>query len=434
MYTKIKPFGFSLIAIFVVVFGCSAESKQDGVTGKVYDRPDDPNASGGNTAGAGQTDYVPVGGQAGSTTSQDDWVVPDNSTDPDDCARLTATAKRVEKQVEKEVATEVKVAQPVSIYIMLDQSGSMWIPDITLAFKWIVASDAVSTFINDPNSAGISVALGFFPAGSGACDSSIYEVPAAPMGPLPDNAPTIAGALALYLAFGSGTPVEPALIGATDYCAAYKNDPVANPDGEDCVVVLISDGMPSECNTDPAYLAGIAGDAYNNNGVTSFIVSMSGGDFIVLNQIAEAGQGGHDCHPDDPLYYACNVSLPGMSLLKALELIRSYVVKEEIEIVYETVYETEVLDCEWEIPEPPPDEVFDKDKVNVEFSATGQPGDSITVPRAENDAACQNNVAWQYSADGTHIVACPQACSMIQAAELGTIDIVLGCEVIVIIE
>jgi hypothetical protein len=98
------------------------------------------------------------------------------------------------------------------------------------------------------------------------------------------------------------------------------------------------------------------------------------------------------------------------------------------------VYETEVLDCEWQIPEPPPDEVFDTERVNVEFSATGQATDSVTIPRADNAAACRDNVAWHYSDDGTRIVACPQMCSTIQAAELGTIDIVLGCEVIVLIE
>ena len=122
-----------------------------------------------------------------------------------------------------------------------------------------------------------------------------------------------------------------------------------------------------------------------------------------------------------------------MTLLQALELIRSYIVEEEIQIVYETVIETEVLDCEWEIPPPPQDEEFNEDQVNVEFSPTGQEADKITIPRAESDEACQNNVAWHYSNDGTRIVACPPACSMIQAAELGKIDIVLGCEVIVVV-
>lgn len=439
MKTRIDGTGLSLFVIFVFVFGCSAENTSGLATGQTYGgaggQIDTGKGTAGNgTAGTNQTKNTATGGQGGNTP-QAGWNTPDNPDDlADNCASLSVAAKKIEKQVEKEVAVEVKEMQPVSIYIMLDQSGSMWIPDITLAFKWIVASDAVTAFINDPESAGINVALGFFPIGGATCDGAMYEVPAAPMGRLPDNASTIADALLFYLAFGSGTPVEPALIGATNYCAQFKQDPTANPDGEDCVVVLITDGMPSDCNTDPTYLAGIASNAYNNNGVMSFIVSMSGGDFIVLNQLAEAGQGGNDCHPDDDLYYACNVSLPGMSLLKALELIRSYVVREEIQIVYETVYETEVMDCEWEIPAPPPNEEFNKDKVNVKFSPTGQPTDTITIPRAENAAACANNVAWQYSDDGTRIVACPPACSQIQAAESGTIDIVLGCEVEVIIE
>jgi hypothetical protein len=430
MYSKNKRFGLLLPTVFVVVFGCSAETGQDRATGE-YDKPDD--ATGG-TAGTFQPTSIPTAGQ-GESTSQDGWKPADNSDDPsENCASFSAAAKRIERQVEKEVAVEVRVPQPVSIYIMLDQSGSMWIPDLTLSFKWIVANDSISTFVNDPNSAGISAALGYFPIIGADCSGAHYENPAVPMGPLPDNAAAISGSLALAFSFGGTTPTEPALIGATNYCAKYKQDPVANPEGQDCVVIFITDGLPEDCNTSSSHIAGIAADAYNNHGVTTFAIGMSGADFTMLNELAEAGQGPHDCHPDDPLLYACNVSLPDMTLLQALELIRSYIVKEEIEIVYETVYETEVLDCEWEIPEPPANEVFDKDKVNVEFSATGQEADKITIPRAENAEACANNVAWQYSDDGKSIVACPPACSMIQAAELGTIDIVLGCEVIVIIE
>jgi hypothetical protein len=254
-----------------------------------------------------------------------------------------------------------------------------------------------------------------------------------PMGPLPANATAISQGLALALPFHDSTPTEPALIGATHYCAQYKRDPVANPEGEDCAVIFITDGLPSECNTDAAHLASIAREANQNDGVTTFAIGMFGADFTMLNQLAEAGQGPNDCHPDNDLLYACDVNDPNMNLLQALELIRSYIVEEEIQIVYETVTETEVLDCEWEIPPPPPDEAFDEDQVNVEFSPTGREVDKIIIPRAESVEACQKNVAWQYSADGKRIVACPPACSMIQAAELGKIDIVLGCEVIVVI-
>jgi hypothetical protein len=367
------------------------------------------------------------------TDSDNDWVVPDNPNDGEGCAKFSATAEQTEIQVEKEVPVEVKVPLPVSVYIMLDVSASMLIPDSTLLPKSVTATDSINAFVNDPNSAGISVAFGAFPIANAACEGAAYENPVVPMGPLPDNAAAISNGLALALPFNNTTPTEPALLGATRYCAQYKRDPVANPEGEDCVVIFITDGLPAECNTDAAYLAGIARDAYNNDGVTTFAIGMFGADFTMLNQLAEAGQGPHDCHPDNDLLYACDVSDSNMSLQQALELIRSYIVKEEIQIVYETVTETEVLDCEWEIPPPPPDEEFDEDQVNVEFSPTGQEVDKITIPRAENAEACQNNIAWQYSADKKRIVACPPACSMIQAAELGKIDIVLGCEVIVIL-
>jgi len=427
--------------MYIVVHGCSPEGAQNTSTEQLYDEVEVP-VPGGDTAGTNQTGSDTTVGEE-ETTPQTGWNV-DDDPDPDDlaknCASYSEAAKKVEKQVEKEVPVEIKLLQPVSIYIVLDQSGSMWVPDVATlvtdlsqlfnSFKWVAAVDAITEFVNDTNSAGINVALQYFPLAGGNCDGSAYETPSVPMGRLPDNATAITNSLGLGVAGGDGTPTEPALIGATEYCAQFKQDAVANPEGEDCAVIFITDGLPSSCNTDSTYLAGIAADAYNNHGVTTFAIGMAGAEFNMLNQLAEAGQGEHDCHPDDPLFYACNVSLPDMTLLQALELIRSYIVKEEITTVYETVYETEVLDCEWEIPEPPTNEVFNKDEVNVVF--TDDSGLKNTIPRTDSAATCGDKVAWYYNDEGTRIVACPQACTTIQSADFGTIDIVLGCEVVIL--
>jgi len=430
MYTKNRPFGLSLPLVFIFVIGCSAEDVAP-TTEEKYNGPKDDAANEEDAAALDLTGFIPNPG--GGSATHTDWEEPDESVDlGTECARFSSAAKQIETQVEKEIPHEVRIAEPISIFIMLDQSGSMWIPDIFLSFKWMVASDAISKFVNDPNSAGISAALGYFPIAGAPCDGTQYEVPAVPMGLLPDNAAAISGSLGMMFSFGGGTPTEPALIGATNYCANYKQDPVANPDGQDCVVIFITDGMPSECNVDAAYLAGIASDAKNNNGVTTFAIGMSGADFVMLNQLAEAGQGEHDCHPNDPNLYACNVSLPDMSLIQALELIRSYIVEERIEIIFETVYETEVLDCEWEVPAPPPNEELDKNKVNVdvEYSTTVQAADDTPfLPRADDATACGDNVAWYYSDEETRIIACPQTCAMIQAGQIVSINIVLGCEV-----
>lgn len=456
---------FSLVVTVLVVGGCSAENPSDFTA---MDAPIGPVAGfSSQQAGYGGDQIVqpPISGQAGSQTidSDEGASVEDRG---ENCATFSATAKRSEIQVPKEVpvevpvevveevveevVTEVKEALPISIYIMLDVSASMLIPDLTVLPKSVTAVDAISSFVNDPNSAGISVAFGAFPLAGAGCDGAAYADPVVPMGILPDNAAAIETGLALALPFNDNTPTEPALIGATRYCAQYKRDPVANPDGEDCVVIFITDGLPSECNTNSTYLAGIAGNAYENDGVTTFAIGMFGADFIMLNELAEAGQGPHDCHPDDPYTYACNVNTADMTLLKALELIREFVTtyvtsyettyvtnlvtRTEIQIQYETVVETEALDCEWEIPPAPENDVFNKDKVNVELSTTVGQDDRRIIPMAANEAACGNTIAWYYDSPDSpsRVVACPETCNVIRSAELGTINIVFGCKVVTI--
>lgn len=246
----------------------------------------------------------------------------------------------IDTRVQTEVPVETKEAQPFSIYIMLDQSGSMWVPDfipilsnttngVAPSLKWIAAIDSIIAFINDPDSAGIDVAIQYFPLDTVAtsCDGSVYDTPAVPMGRLPDHAREIGDSLTSRIPGNDFTPLEAALRGATRYCKQFKADPVANPQGENCVVILVTDGLPSECSNDADQLARIASDAYAD-GVITFAVGMAGADFDLLNMIAKAGQGDHDCHPDDPLFYCCNVST-GITLLQALDLIRDIVVKVE---------------------------------------------------------------------------------------------------------
>lgn len=464
-----------LLVAVLVMGGCSSENPSDPL---VVDVPTEQTTDfSSQQAGSGGDQFLqtPISDQGGLPPVE--WVERESDENSgENCATFSATAERSELQVSKEVPVEVveevvdevveeiveEVVEevPVSIYIMLDQSGSMWNIDIwsliggilgqpVPRLKWETAVDSINAFINDPNSSGYNVALQYFPIVDATCDGSVYDTPAVPMGRLPGNTPAIANSLSQQGGTGNGTPIEPALIGATEYCKNFKNDPVANPEGENCVVVLITDGMPTDCSGDAAYLANIAGEAYRNDGITTFAVGMDGADFDVLNMVAEQGQGDNDCHPDDPSYYCCNVNAD-MTLLQALETIRefvttevttyethyetNYVTRVETRTEYETVIETETLDCEWEIPPPPEKEVFDKNKVNVELSTTELPGDKTIIPMAKDETSCEDKVAWHYDNpdNPTRIVACPETCDVIKSAELGSIDIVLGCQVVTI--
>lgn len=89
------------------------------------------------------------------------------------------------------------------------------------------------------------------------------------------------------------------------------------------------------------------------------------------------------------------------------------------------------LSCEWAIPEPPPGEDLDIEKVNVEYDdGAGMPE---LIGKVETSAEC-GNVAdgWFYDnpANPTMIVACPQTCDRMQDALMATINIQLGCETV----
>ena len=74
--------------------------------------------------------------------------------------------------------------RPVDLFVLFDQSSSM-----SQQSKWTNAQSGLDAFLHDPASAGLSVALTFFPelANTG-CDSKPYLNPVVPMGVLPTNA------------------------------------------------------------------------------------------------------------------------------------------------------------------------------------------------------------------------------------------------------
>jgi hypothetical protein len=252
------------------------------------------------------------------------------------------------------------------------------------------------------------------------------------MGRLPGHAQAIKNSLSTHVPQGD-TPMEPALKGATAFCAAFKEDANANPDGEDCAVVLISDGEPTICSNEDdaiarADIAAVAADAFDNApNVMTFAIGMLGADFGLLHSIAD--NGGSDCTPANPTPEACDLTA-GMTLIQALEVIRDSITTIEIH----TEVQTEVLECEWEIPPPPEGERFDRDLVNVQFSPTASDTDTVIIGRVDTSESCSNGPGWYYDnpSDPTRIIACPETCTAIQTAERAKVDILFGCQTIII--
>jgi hypothetical protein len=432
---------YGLVAWWIVVNGCSVQTSNQDLTDFQFSRDGGNNESGvtpKSDAGAFPDVVVSNRNDAGGE------VMVIDAGEDGSCSATGFEAVPIE--IEKEVEVPVDVPQPVALYIMLDQSFTMMDSTIGIPYtppwKWTVAYDAISAFVQDPASKDLDVAIQYFPLGDvqivgpdagvspevpPECQGTEYLTPDVSMGRLPGNAQAIIDSLNFHVPAGMGTPIEPALRGAIDYCKQYMG---ASTTGEKCVVVLITDGLPNACTIDFAALAAIAGAGLQNApNIKTFAIGMTGADFGLLNQIGQ--QGGTDCTPNDPQTYACDVT-SGMTLLEAFELIREYIVETHVEIHKETQYVK--MDCQWAIPPPPPLETFDREKVNVEFSPTGLVTDKNYIGKVDSKDNCGSNIGWYYDdvKDPKQIIACPEACTAIKAADLGKIRILLGCQAVVV--
>jgi hypothetical protein len=264
------------------------------------------------------------------------------------------------------------------------------------------------------------------------------------MGRLPTNTQALVDSLDTAQT-ATGTPTLGALTGGVDYCKAFESE---NPE-EDCVVVLVTDGVPSSCglNGGGGAMGGGGSDAIDllvpiataglTDGVEVYTVGMDGvppEGFTLLDAIAAAG--GTDCTPDDVGNESCNVSSTGpQGLVDTLNSIRDTITVTETVTEVTTVIETLKLDCQWLIPEPPEEAgPLNPDRVNVTLSLDG--AEPEFIPAVGTEAACTESggIGWYYDdpAMPTTILACPESCSQIQNGVNPAIEVLLGCAPVVI--
>jgi hypothetical protein len=335
-------------------------------------------SSGGGGAGGTGGDSAPSGGQGGGLnpieSSGQGGLDPDGS-----CASTSAEADLL----------------PLDMLILLDRSGSM------LGSKWIGATTAISTFVNDAASVGMNVGLTYFPrgqAGQNDCEHETYEELSVLVGELPLNSPAITASIQTTSPNG-GTPMRPALEGVLYNATAYQD---ANPTHK-VVVVLATDGDPSGCsnNTIPR-TASLAASALNYNGVQTYVIAVEGSTLANLNQIAAAGGSAQ----------AYDISSDIAAFSAKMAEIRAA-----------------ALPCELLIPEPPTGESLDKDKVAVRWTPGMGVGMEVEIPKAEDVADCGATPGWYYdnNSDPGKIVLCPASCAAVQDDRRAKINILFGC-------
>lgn len=303
-------------------------------------------------------------------------------------------------------ATHVEAQQvPVTLAIMFDRSGSM-----STNQRWERASAALSAFVADPKSAGLQVALSFFPAdgcNKDSCNSATAcSVPQVEVGLLTEeSAPDDAQEFALLSAIENvtpdgSTPMSIALDGALQWSILHKTE---NPQVI-AATVLVTDGIPSQCNTDHSAIINLADDAFMVHQVRTFAIGLSGAEESFMGKIALAGGTQAPFMVED--------ATTATGLLDALHQIRGATVA-----------------CDLAMPVAEDGAQIDPEVVKVSYGV-GEGSKSLTLLNAVADAqACGADGGWHYDDPEapTLIRLCPSTCNALRQVANLHIDIEVGC-------
>jgi hypothetical protein len=294
--------------------------------------------------------------------------------------------------------TEQAKSTPLDLYIAFDRSSSM------AGNKWDSAKLGLTAFVNDPDSAGIGVALNFFPLENTptTCNQFEYQPPKVDFAPLPGNAKPITAAMAAASPSGFSTPIYPALGGAILAAKAYAQSNA----GHLAAVLLVTDGAPQGpapmCGSvnpeDPKVIADLAA-AGVSYGIKTFVVGLPGVSTAIANQIAVAG--GTD----------------------SAILVGSFDVQTEFQKALAKV-RGEALPCEYQIPDKVEGGDVNPGDVNVLYTPKG--GNASVLPQ---DVKC-NDQGWKYDdpVKPTKIIFCPASCQTLKTDFGAKVQILLGCK------
>jgi hypothetical protein len=281
---------------------------------------------------------------------------------------------------------------PIDIVFLIDRSASM------SGTKWMGTTSALTTFFNDPASAGIGAGIVYMPTDTPYdCDPTHYEVLTEPVSALPASAFELTNSMPAD-ATGEGTPMYGALKGALFAATAYQD---ANPTHK-VNVVLATDGEPNGCSGfSVTSIANLAQGAFDYDGVHTYVIGCDGAVISTLDQIAAAGGTGsaYDVTQDITQFSA-----------KMAEI------------------RTQALGCEFEVPPPPDGMMIDPGKVNFTYTPGGV-GAPELLPRALDLADCIGEPGWYFddNSDPKEIIMCPASCTTVQNDGNAKVDVLFGC-------
>ncbi|MCB9588756.1 MAG: VWA domain-containing protein [Polyangiaceae bacterium] len=304
---------------------------------------------------------------------------------------------------------------PLDMYIVLDDSGSMG-SDCNVgsgtASKWCYAVNALDSFFSAPESVGTGIALNYFNNGDN-CANGLSTPPSGgsvAFNILPAHLSALRSSLNSNGPTGS-TPTEAALRSIVNYTTAQA---AARP-GRTMVGVLITDGQPSGCSSNNTTLNNIIRNHFNNTGIPTFIIGMTGASFGSLEAWANgAGATQHTtyCGGANPCYSYNVANGNGTVFIDVLKEIQKAAVG-----------------CTFNVPTPDSG-ILDPNKVDVVYTPGGG-GAAQTLTRVTDQSQCGTapGQGWYYNdnTNPTQILLCPDVCTTVSADSGAKIDVELGC-------
>jgi hypothetical protein len=313
---------------------------------------------------------------------------------------------------------------PLDIFIMFDQSGSMCgciDPPATViggpcpdpkcnATRMDAVREAARLFMEDPESHGVGVGLGYFgkqTIGQTSCDQADYEEAAVGIDPLPGNAKAMMASLNGIEPTGE-TPSGAAIRGACTYASTWKEK---NP-GHETVILLLTDGRPEApvtcadgagacCPTIDDAVEAASSCLEGDPGIRTYVLGV-GPMLDNLEQIAVAG-GTERAH----LVEGGDVA---NQVFEALRTIRG-----------------DAIPCTMGLPTPPGGLALAYDKVNITYASPScEPSYYTYVETADT---CADEGGWYYDDpnDPQNIKLCPSTCDQVSAPG-GKLVFTVGCD------
>lgn len=298
------------------------------------------------------------------------------------------------------------VNKALEILLLVDSSLSGFFPagfdcvfnPATCRLAWEVATSEIVSFVNDPRSTGISLALKYF---GKSCEPRDYQTPDVPMGQLPEQASAVTLSLGATLPV-SETTMRPALEGGLAY--ARQRSTAAGYNAR-MIIVLLGDLSldAGDCpSNDVAALTEVAasGSALDPPISTYVFVTTRASE---LDPVARAGATERSIMAD--------LALTG-ALSSALNSLRDR--------------ELAGLPCEYMLPAPYFERVKDPGLVNLRR-------DGVALGRVRDASTCSEAKGGWYYDDPTRpsrILTCPSTCAALKRG--GSVDIQLDCPTLVL--